>query len=57
MVLANNIAAWIPSTWGLEGEGINGFFWEKRSWKLTSINGGYSLTSLVVASLVITHLR
>lgn len=80
LVLGNNIAAWTPSTWGLEGEGINaisqalqaacftwlgfflppllnGVFWEMRSWKLTSINGGYSLVSLVVASLVITHLR
>lgn len=80
LVLGNNIAAWTPSTWGIEGQAIspisqalqaafftwlgfflppllNGSVWEKRSWKLTGINGGYYFLSLVVAALVITHMN
>jgi hypothetical protein len=29
--------------------------WEKKSWKLFAINSGYSLISLVVVSLILTH--
>jgi len=35
---------------------LNGSVWEKRSWKLSAIHGGYYLTSLIVAALVITHM-
>jgi hypothetical protein len=79
-VLANNIAAWTPSSWGVAGPGygavsqalqaagftwlgffvpplLNGVVWEKRSWSLFFINGGYYLVSLLVAALLITHWR
>jgi hypothetical protein len=80
VVLSNNIAAWTPRTWGIQGEDLaplsqglqaaiftwlgffvppllNGLAWEKRGWKLTGIHGGYHLASLLVAGLVITHMR
>ncbi len=79
-VLANNIGAWTPSSWGVQGapyqplsQGLqaavftwlgffvppllNGVVWEKRPWSLFFINGGYYLVSLVVAAMLITHLR
>lgn len=36
---------------------LNGLAWEKRGWKLTGIHGGYYFVSLLVAALVVTHLR
>ncbi len=36
---------------------LNGPAWEKRSWKLFAINGGYYLVALIVAALIITHMR
>jgi Protein of unknown function (DUF1761) len=36
---------------------LNGVAWEKRSWTLFAINGGYYLLSLFVAALIITHMR
>lgn len=79
-VLATNIAAWTPSTWGVQAVGysaisqavqaagftwlgffvaplLNGLAWEKRSWRLAGIHGGYYLISLLVAALVLTHWR
>jgi Protein of unknown function (DUF1761) len=80
MVLANNIAVWTPSTWGIKGANIAkeaqalqaaiftwlGFFvpnllqgvaWEKRSWKLFAIDGGYYLTLLLAIAFIIVYLR
>jgi hypothetical protein len=79
-VLANNMAVWLPSTWGLQAAGpspisqalqaagftwlafylppmLNGVLWERRSWTLLAINGGYYLVSLLIAAMLITHLR
>jgi hypothetical protein len=79
-VLANNIAAWTPSSWGVQAVAygpisqalqaavfswlgfflpplLNGTVWEARRWSLLAINGGYYLVSLLVAALLITHLR
>lgn len=36
---------------------LNGVAWEKRGWALFGINGGYYFVSLVVAAMLITHLR
>jgi hypothetical protein len=36
---------------------LNGLAWEKRSLKLSAINGGYTLSSLTIAALIMTHLR
>jgi Protein of unknown function (DUF1761) len=78
-VLAQNIAAWTPKTWGLTTPGLtpisqsfaaaffiwlgfivpvllNGVAWEKKSWKLFAINGGYYFLSLLIAALIITHI-
>jgi Protein of unknown function (DUF1761) len=78
-VLAQNIAAWTPKTWGLATPGLapisqsmtaaffvwlgfvvpvllNGVAWEKKSWKLFAINGGYYFFTLLIAALIITHL-
>lgn len=35
---------------------LNGVAWEKKSWKLFAINGGYYFFSLLIAALIITHL-
>ncbi len=78
-VLAHNIAAWSPETWGVSSPGLtpisqsfctaffiwlgffvpvllNGVAWEKKSWKLFAINGGYYFFTLLIAALIITHL-
>ena len=34
---------------------LNAIVWEKKSWKLFAINGGYHLASLLAAALVLTH--
>jgi Protein of unknown function (DUF1761) len=36
---------------------VNGIVWEGRRWSIFGINGGYYLVSLLVAALLITHLR
>ncbi len=36
---------------------LNGIAWEKRSLTLSAVNGGYSLTSLIIAALIMTHMR
>ena len=36
---------------------LNGIVWEGRRWSMFGINGGYYLVSLLVAALLITHLR
>lgn len=36
---------------------MNGIVWEGRRWPMLGINGGYYLVSLLVAALLITHLR
>ncbi|KNZ32176.1 MAG: hypothetical protein AD742_13865 [Methylibium sp. NZG] len=79
-VLANNIGAWTPASWGVQAAGyspvsqalqaafftwlgfivppvLNSTVWEGRRWSLFGINGGYYLVSLLVAALLITHLR
>jgi hypothetical protein len=79
-VLANNIGAWTPSSWGIKEAAygplsqalqaafftwlgfivpplVNGIVWEGRRWSMLGINGGYYLVSLLVAALLITHLR
>lgn len=79
-VVANNIGAWTPSSWGIKEVAygpvnqalqaafftwlgfivpplLNGVVWEGRRWSLLAINGGYYLVSLLVAALLITHLR
>lgn len=81
-VLAHNMAAWTPSSWGVVASGasaspvsqalqaafftwlgffvpplLNGVAWEKRSWTLAGIHGGYYLLSLLIAAMLITHLR
>jgi hypothetical protein len=78
-VLAHNIAAWTPSSWGLTSIAVVkyeqalqaggftwlGFFvpnlllgvaWEKRSWKLFAIDGGYYLTLLLVIAFITVYL-
>lgn len=78
-VLAHDLAAWTPKTWGLTTPGLSpisqsftaafyiwlGFVvpvlinlvaWEKKSWKLFAINGGYYFITLLIAALIITHL-
>ncbi len=80
LVLANNMAVWTPSTWGIAGKDMPkyaqalqagiftwlGFFlptllhgvaWEKRSWKLFTINAGYYLTLLLLLSFITIYLR
>lgn len=79
-VMANNIGAWTPSSWGIKDVTygpvnqalqaaiftwlgfivpplVNGIVWEGRRWSLFAINGGYYLLSLLVAAMLITHLR
>lgn len=79
-VLANNIGAWTPSSWGIQQAAygplaqatqaaaftwlgfvmpplVNGIVWEGRRWAMLGINGGYYLVSLLVAALLVTHLR
>lgn len=34
---------------------LNAIVWEKKSWKLFAINGGYHLISLLVVALILTH--
>jgi hypothetical protein len=34
---------------------LNSIVWEKKSWKLFAINGGYHLVSLLVVGLILTH--
>jgi hypothetical protein len=36
---------------------LNGVLWERRSWTLLAINGGYYLVSLLVAAMLIAHWR
>jgi hypothetical protein len=79
-VLANNMAVWTPSTWGVQAAGpsaisqalqaagftwlgfflpplLNGVLWERRSWALLAINGGYYFVSLLLAAMLLTHLH
>ena len=34
---------------------LSAIVWEKKSWKLFAINGGYHFVSLLSASLILTH--
>jgi Protein of unknown function (DUF1761) len=36
---------------------IHGVAWEKRSWKLFSINAGYYLVLLMLISFILVYLR
>ncbi len=79
-VMANNIGAWTPASWGIKDVTygpvnqalqaafftwlgfivpplVNATVWEARRWSLAAINGGYYLVNLLVAAMLITHLR
>jgi hypothetical protein len=34
---------------------LSAIVWEKKSWKLFAINGGYHFVSLLVSALILTH--
>ncbi len=34
---------------------LNGVAWEKKSWKIFAIDGGYHFLSLLIAALILTH--
>lgn len=76
-VLANDIAAWSPSSWGIETDAempmlaqalqaaffswlgymfpvlLDGVVWEKRSWKLFAIKGGYYFLLLLITAIIL----
>jgi hypothetical protein len=34
---------------------LSAIVWERKSWKLFAINGGYHLASLIIVALILTH--
>ena len=54
--IANAMMAAIFTWFGFYFPGnLSATVWEKKSWKLFAINGGYQLVSLIVVALILTY--